>query len=35
MVSDYIEKASADFLQHNGAEARLLLEAQSEGYLDF
>ncbi len=30
----YRRGESADFLQHNGAEAHLLLEAQSEGYFE-
>ncbi len=30
MVSDFIEEASVDFLQHDGVEACLLLETQSE-----
>ena len=34
MVSDFIEEASADFLQHDGVEACLLLETQSEGYFE-
>ena len=32
MVSDFIEEASASFLSHNGQQARLLLETQTEGY---
>ena len=34
MVSDFIEECSTDYLNNNGSEARLLLEAQSEGYFD-
>ena len=30
MVSDFIEEASVDFLQHDGVEECLLLETQSE-----
>ena len=34
MVSDFIEEATADYLRHNGQEARLLLETQQDGYFD-
>ena len=34
MVSDFIEEASASFLSHNGQQARLLLETQTEGYFE-
>ena len=34
MVSDFIEEASTEFLWHDGKEARLMLEAQSEGHFD-
>ena len=34
MVSDFIEEETADYLLHNGREARLLLETQQDGYFD-
>ncbi len=34
MVSDFIEEARGDYLNHDGNYARLLLEAQSEGYFE-
>ena len=34
MVSDFIEEAGGKYLEHDGQEARLLLETQSEGYFD-
>ena len=34
MVSDFIEETSASFLSHNGQQARLLLETQTEGYFE-
>jgi len=32
MVSDFVEEATAEYLRHDGKEARLLLETQQDGY---
>lgn len=34
MVSDFVEEATAEYLRHDGREARLLLETQQDGYFD-
>ena len=34
MVSDFIDEASSDYLQHDNKIARLLLETNSDGYFD-
>ena len=34
MVSDFVEEATAEYLRHDGKEARLLLETQQDGYFD-
>ena len=34
MVSDFIEEATSDYLQHDGKQARLFLETQNDGYFD-
>ena len=34
MVSDFIEESTNDYLKHDGDQARLLLETQSDGYFN-
>ena len=34
MVSDFIEEATGDYLQHDGDEARILLETKTDGYFE-
>ena len=34
MVSDFIDEATSDYLQHDDKMARLLLETNSDGYFD-
>ena len=34
MVSDFIDEAISDYLQHDDKKARLLLETNSDGYFD-